>query len=259
MSILDKIVAAVTPPESDQDRIEARQMAEQYVDRAPWLAMVLDHHRQIDAAFETVKQATDAGQKRQALRELGTLLTGHSIAEEAVIYPSLSDVGDTGHATMAYTEQAAAKMQIGLLERMDPMSQDFDDKFGHLEGAVKHHVYQEEGNWFRQLADAADDTDHQMIADRYTEEFNRYMNGGSSSADIERGNISSNNIADENMIFLEGENQSELESAEFVDDRQSSANADTDGRNRTEGESLFEEENRSENNDQFGSTPTRTF
>lgn len=178
MSILDRIVAAVTPPESEQDRIEARQLAETYTDRAPWLSMVLDHHRQIDAAFETVKQANDAGQKKQALRALGTLLTGHSIAEECVIYPSLSDVGDTGHATMAYTEQSAAKMQIGLLERMDPMSQDFDDKFGHLEGAVKHHVYQEESNWFRQLVEAAPEADHQMIADRYSEEFNRYMNGG---------------------------------------------------------------------------------
>jgi hemerythrin superfamily protein len=181
MSILDRIVAAVTPPESDEDRIEARQMAEQYVDRAPWLSLVLDHHRQIDAAFEKVKMCTDAAGKRQALRDLGELLTAHSIAEEAVIYPSLSDVGDTGHATMAYTEQSAAKMQIGLLEKMDPMSRDFDDKFGHLEGAVKHHVYQEEGNWFRQLADAANEADHTMIAERYREEFERYMNGGSAS------------------------------------------------------------------------------
>lgn len=182
MSILDKVVAVLTPPESDEDRTNARARAETYAQRAPWLAMVLDHHRQIDDAFSAVKIATDADTRRARLRELGALLTGHSIAEEGVIYPALSDNGDTGHATMAYTEQAAAKMQMGLLERMDPMSEDFEDKFGHLEGAVKHHVYEEEGEWFTDLVDSAPDADHAVIAKRYSEEFNRYMSGGDGAA-----------------------------------------------------------------------------
>lgn len=182
MSILDKIIAAVTPPESEEDRAEARQRAQEHASRAPWLATVLDHHRQIDAAFAAVKSGTTAADRRAALKHLGELLTAHSMAEEGVIYPALSDNGDTGHATMAYTEQTAAKMQMGLLERMDPMSQDFEDKFGHLEGAVKHHVYQEESNWFIDLVNAAGDADHRMIADRYSEEFDRYMKGGKSTA-----------------------------------------------------------------------------
>lgn len=177
MSILDKVIAAVTPPESDQDRIEARDRARQLVSRAPWLTDVLQHHEQIDAAFANVKSAPDAASRRSALKELSTLLTGHWLAEEAVIYPALSDNGENGHATMAYTEQSAAKMQIGLLERMDPMSQDFDDKLGHLEGAVKHHVYEEESNWFIDLVEAAPDADHRMISQRYREEFSRYMSG----------------------------------------------------------------------------------
>lgn len=178
MAILDKVIAALTPPESEEDRANARSRAETYAQRAPWLAMVLDHHRQIDGAFAAVKTATSATSRRARLKELGALLTGHSIAEEAVIYPALSDNGDTGHATMAYTEQAAAKMQLGLLERMDPMSEDFEDKLGHLEGAVKHHVYEEEGQWFIDLVDTASDADHAMIANRYSEEFTRYMSGG---------------------------------------------------------------------------------
>ena len=178
MSILDKVIASLTPLESDEARAKARTRAEQYAQRAPWLAMVIDHHRQIDMAFAAVKIANDADSRRTKLKELGTILTGHSIAEEGVIYPALSDNGDTGHATMAYTEQAAAKMQMGLLERMDPMSEDFKDKLGHLEGAVKHHVYEEEGEWFTDLVDKAPDADHAMIAKRYSEEFNRYMYGG---------------------------------------------------------------------------------
>ncbi len=182
MSILDRIVAAVTPPESEEDRMEARKKAESYAERATWLAMVLDHHRQIEAAFDAVKAGGTADERRASLKKLGEILTGHSLAEEGVIYPALSDAGDTGHATMAYTEQAAAKMQLGLLERMDPMSKDFEDKLGHLEGAVSHHVYEEENEWFIDLVDAAPAADHAMIAERYSEEFNRYMSG---SKDVE--------------------------------------------------------------------------
>lgn len=179
MAILDKLIAAVTPPESDEARAQARERATSYVDRAPWLSDVLDHHRQIDAAFAAVHTGATADERRSQMRKLAELLTGHAMAEEAVIYPALSDNGETGHATMAYTEQSAAKMQMGLLEHMDPMTQDFEDKLGHLEGAVKHHVYQEEGSWFIELIDAADSADHAMISRRYSEEFNRYMGGAS--------------------------------------------------------------------------------
>ncbi len=179
MSFIDRIIASVTPPESDEARVQARAKAESYAAEVPWLASVLDHHRQIDAAFAAVWQASDAAHRRSALKELGTILTGHSIAEEVAIYPALSDAGETGHATMAYTEQSAAKMQMGLLERMDPMSQDFEDKFGHLEGAVKHHVYEEEGTWFPELIDQAEQADHAMIEQRYTEEFSRYIGNDS--------------------------------------------------------------------------------
>jgi hemerythrin superfamily protein len=181
MSILDRIIAAVTPPESEEDRAEARAKAETYAARAPWLATVLDHHREIETAFAEVKTARDAESRRAGLKQLATLLTGHSMAEEGVIYPALSDVGDTGHATMAYTEQSAAKMQLGLLERMDPMTQDFEDKLGHLEGAVRHHVYQEEGTWFPELIDSGSEADHMMIDQRYNEEFDRYCGSGSTS------------------------------------------------------------------------------
>lgn len=184
MSILDKIVAAVTPPETDYERQEARDIARRKADKAPWLRMVLDHHEQIDGAFEQVKASSSAGQRLVALRQLTELLTAHSIAEEGVIYPALSDNGETGHATMAYTEQSAAKMQIGLLAHMDPMSQDFMDKFGHLEGAVKHHVYQEECKWFIDLIDDAPQADHDWISERYAEEFNRYMHGVNDAEEV---------------------------------------------------------------------------
>jgi hypothetical protein len=59
MSIIDKVVAAVTPPESEESRSKARAKARASAGKGDWLAMVLDHHEQVEAAFAAVKSAAD--------------------------------------------------------------------------------------------------------------------------------------------------------------------------------------------------------
>jgi hypothetical protein len=178
MSVLDKVIAAVTPPESDEARAEARAKAEAAATPGGWLAQILDHHREIEAQFAAVKAAGDPASREVEQQKLGLLLTGHSIAEEAAIYPALAADHQVGHAELAYQEQSAAKMEMGLLERLDPMSEDYLDKLGHIEGAVAHHVYSEEGTWFTDLAQSASAEDQALISQRYTEEYWRYMGAG---------------------------------------------------------------------------------
>jgi hypothetical protein len=177
MSILDKAIAAITPPESDEARAKARAKAEAAAHAGGWLAQILDHHREIEAQFAAVKAATDAATRRAEQQKLGVLLTGHSIAEEAAVYPALAADHQVGHAELAYQEQSAAKMEMGLLERLDPMSEDYLDKLGHIEGAVAHHVYSEEGTWFTELAESASPEDQLRITKHYAEEYGRYMGG----------------------------------------------------------------------------------
>ena len=175
MSLLDKVIAAVTPPESEEARAKARAEANAAATPGDWLSMILDHHLLIEEAFAEVKAATDAASRTAALKYLGVVLTGHAIAEEAVVYPGLSDVHETRHADMGYTEQAMTKMQMAALEKMDPMSQDFLDKLGHVEGAVTHHVYQEESTWLLELKEKAPAANQAMITQRYAEEWERYV------------------------------------------------------------------------------------
>ncbi|MDB5479973.1 MAG: hypothetical protein JWO83_1026 [Caulobacteraceae bacterium] len=175
MSILDKVVAAVTPPESDETRAKARQEARAAASPGDWLSMALDHHLAIEGAFAEARAAREPSARRTAQKKLATLLTGHSMAEEAVLYPAIAQAGEKAHAILAYTEQAAAKMQMAALEEMDPMSEDYLDKLGHLEGAVKHHVYEEEGTWFIELKKKAPAADQPKITDRFKEQFERYM------------------------------------------------------------------------------------
>jgi hypothetical protein len=175
MSLIDKVVAAVTPPESDHARAEARAKARAAATPGDWLSLVLDHHLEIEAAFARVEGATDAASQTRALQELATILTGHSIAEEAALYPALAQDDQKGHATMAYTEQSAAKLQMGLLENLAPMSQEFRDKLEHIKGAVAHHVYEEEGTWFLNLKRDSSAGEQLKLTQRYQEQFLRYM------------------------------------------------------------------------------------
>ncbi|MDO7841951.1 hemerythrin domain-containing protein [Sphingomonas immobilis] len=177
MSLIDKVVSAVTPPESEKARVEARAKAQAAAQPGSWLSQILGHHREIEDLFDAVKIAETAVARRKAQQELALLLTGHSIAEEAAVYPALAADKQVGHAELAYQEQSAAKMEMGLLERLDPLSEDYLDKLEHIRGAVAHHVYSEEGTWFLKLAESADAEEQARITARYDEEFERYTSG----------------------------------------------------------------------------------
>jgi hypothetical protein len=175
MSIIDRFIAAVTPPESDEARLEARTKATGAAMPGDWLDQILQHHMDIEDAFAAVKAASDGAARAAELKKLGLILTGHAIAEEAVIYPAMADEAQKGHAGMGYDEQALVKVQMALLEKLNPMSQDFLDKLEHIEGAVRHHMYQEEGTWFLDLKDSASVADEAMLTQRYAEEYERYV------------------------------------------------------------------------------------
>ena len=176
MSLIDKVVGAVTPPESEEKRREARAKAQSMARGDDWLGIILDHHQQIEAAFGAVKVAREAGDRLAALRQLALLLTGHSNAEESVIYPALVRFGHKSHGMAGYAEQAGAKANLGELEYMDPMSEEFTDKLEHVRGAVLHHMYEEESDRFLDLKDIPAG-DQQRLTQRFKEEFERYMHG----------------------------------------------------------------------------------
>jgi hemerythrin HHE cation binding domain-containing protein len=176
MSMLDKVVAAVTPPETEAKRREAREKARTLAGENDWLALILQHHEQIEGAFAALCATQDLSSRIAAQKELAVLLTAHSNAEESVIYPALVYFGHKSHAMTGYTEQAGAKANMGELEYLDPMSQDYLDKLAHVRGAVLHHMYEEESDRFLDLKkEPAADQDR--LTARFKEEFERNMGG----------------------------------------------------------------------------------
>jgi hemerythrin superfamily protein len=198
MGILDKVIGAVTPPESDEKRMEARARARSAAVEGSWLAMALDHHDAIENGLAQIKSASDAQSRRTAQLQLAALVTGHSVAEEAVLYPALALNDEKGHATKAYTEQSAAKIQMAALEDLDPMSKDYLDKLEHIRGALTHHMYEEESEWFPELLEKVDPAMQQKLNMRFSEEFGRY-DGGSSAMSMSQSGMRSGSTGTGNM------------------------------------------------------------
>jgi hypothetical protein len=176
MSLLDKVMAAVTPPETEAARRKVRAKALAEAGENDWLALILNHHMEIEDAFEAVKVSGDAQTRRMAENELAVLLSAHANAEESVIYPALIHFGHKMHGTAGYTEQAGAKANLAELEYMDPMSQEYLDKLEHIRAAVAHHVYEEEKDRFLDLKKLGP-AEQTRLTMRYEEEFERYMGG----------------------------------------------------------------------------------
>jgi hypothetical protein len=134
MSIVDKVLGAITPPESPEARAKATDKARGAAAPGDWLSMALDHHGQIRAAFERAQAAASAEDRIAAFKALATVLNGHALAEEVVLYPALAKNGEKAHASLAYTEQTTAKMQMAELERIDPADEAWHDKLEHIQG-----------------------------------------------------------------------------------------------------------------------------
>ena len=177
MSFLDKIVSAVAPPESAQERADAHSNARSLATPGDWLSAALDHHEDIDTAFDAARSASTPQQAKDAVRALGGLLTGHSIAEEAVLYPALAMHGHKMNAAEAYQEQQTAKVEMAELEQLEPLSEEWVDQLEHIRGAVQHHVYEEESEWFPKIVDDVPPNDQAFLTKRFTEEYDRYMAG----------------------------------------------------------------------------------
>jgi len=75
---------------------------------------------------------------------------------------------------MAFEEQQAAKVQLALLEMLDPLSDDWNEKLQHIKGAVGDHVYKKENDRFLHLKEEIPAADQDRMTTRYQEEMARY-------------------------------------------------------------------------------------
>lgn len=176
MSFLDRIAAAIAPAATDEQRMEARQRLEQLAVNEPFAQDIVDQHRQIEALFAQARAQNGMGAEG-IIQELAVLLNAHSMAEEAVVYPEVSEHSSKAHAGMAYEEHAMTKVQLAALQKLQPGTEEWREKLDHIESAVQQHVYQEENSWLPDVIRYSPMQDRQRMSTEFREYFERVDQG----------------------------------------------------------------------------------
>lgn len=173
MSFLDRIASALAPAATDEQRRKTRADFEELSVGEPFAEDILAQHRRIEALFAEAREANGPGAEAP-IDELAMLLTAHSMAEEAVIYPGISENSSKAHAGMAYEEHAMTKVQLAALQKLTPGTQEWREKLDHIESAVQQHVHQEEGSWLPDVIRHAPLEERQRMSADFRDYFERF-------------------------------------------------------------------------------------
>ena len=174
MTLLDKMIGTVREPLEDR-RARARELAHARAAECDWLAEVLRHHVAIEQALQAVCDAVDPAAARHALRWLATLMKGHAIAEESVLYPALAFDGQKAHAVSAFADESSFRIDLAGLWLLEPRSEGFVDKLDALRADVALHFHEEEGAWYPALCRRDGGRANARLHTLFVEEFQRYM------------------------------------------------------------------------------------
>ena len=118
--------------------------------------LIMQDHREVERLFE---ELTTHPEKRPLLvPTLTTLLTAHSRAEEAEVYPVARDeAGEADEVAHSQEEHAQAEHLLARLADADPQSTKFDKVLTELVDAVTHHVEEEESKLLPGMRERLDD------------------------------------------------------------------------------------------------------
>jgi hemerythrin superfamily protein len=107
--------------------------------------LIMQDHREVERLFDELKQHPE---KRPLLVPvLSAMLTAHSRAEEAEVYPvARDDAGETDEVAHSQHEHAEAEELLARLVETDPMAKEFEPRLEELVKAVTHHVEEEESS-----------------------------------------------------------------------------------------------------------------
>jgi hemerythrin-like domain-containing protein len=105
--------------------------------------LIMQDHREVERLFDELKDNPET--RPNLLPVLTTLLTAHSRAEEAEVYPvAASEAGEKEEVSHSQQEHIEADQLLAQLASTDPTAPDFDKVLQNLIDAVSHHVEEEE-------------------------------------------------------------------------------------------------------------------
>jgi hemerythrin superfamily protein len=170
--------------------------------------LILSDHREVERLFDLLR---DPATRAQNVPVLVTLLTAHSRAEEAEVYPAARDeAGAADDVAHSQAEHAEADELLAKLQGCDPESADFDAVLSELVDAVTHHVEEEEDKVLPAMRSGLDGARRVELAEAFLASRAEHLGDGpdditleerrqqAANADLEgRGSMGKDEIADE--------------------------------------------------------------
>ncbi|HUR13231.1 MAG TPA: hemerythrin domain-containing protein [Mycobacteriales bacterium] len=105
--------------------------------------LIMNDHREVERLFAQLK--AEPATRANVVPVLTTLLTAHSRAEEAEVYPAAkSEAGETEEVEHSQEEHLEADKLLKKLIATDPTAPEFETALAELEKAITHHVEEEE-------------------------------------------------------------------------------------------------------------------
>lgn len=121
--------------------------------------LLMSDHRVVDALFMEYEALDGEGheRQRQLVDEMIHELSVHAAIEEQVLYPFIRRELPDGEklAEEGIREHQEVKELLADLEQFDPRDAAFDQRVGELIGDVRHHVDEEETEFFPKLREVA--------------------------------------------------------------------------------------------------------
>jgi hypothetical protein len=104
--------------------------------------LIMNDHRELERLFDQLQNQPET--RPTTVPVMVALLTAHSRAEEAEVYPAATEAGIAEDVEHSQKEHLEADELAAVVAASDVTSPDFDAKLTKLIDAVKHHVEEEE-------------------------------------------------------------------------------------------------------------------
>ncbi|MDT7802100.1 MAG: hypothetical protein QOI78_5533 [Actinomycetota bacterium] len=122
------------------------------------IVLLKDDHKTVEKLFKQFEQAGENAQaeKRKLVDSMIEELTTHTYIEEEIFYPAAREaVPETkDHVLESVEEHHVMVWLMAELRDLDPADETFDAKVTVLTENVRHHVEEEEDEWFPEVRKA---------------------------------------------------------------------------------------------------------
>jgi hemerythrin superfamily protein len=122
------------------------------------IVLLKDDHKTVEKLFKKFEKTGDSSYKtkRKLVDQIITELTAHAYIEEKIFYPAARErvPETTDHILESVEEHHVVVWMLSELNGMDPKDERFTAKVSVLMENVRHHVEEEEGEWFPQVRKA---------------------------------------------------------------------------------------------------------